>query len=101
MLPPPQSISSKKKGKKRGRYPKKDYISEAKQKISMNNWQDVNSSFGEALCSLDDAQIAARAVDEDMMAMSVSEGALVMIVADQRHRIDSRTFTRVVIDYTA
>ena len=70
MLPPPQPPA--KKSKKRGRQSKKDYINESKQKLSMNNWHDINSTTGEALGCLEDKNASQVAVDEDLMVMRVS-----------------------------
>ncbi|TIA70302.1 hypothetical protein E3P91_03158 [Wallemia ichthyophaga] len=83
-LPPPQSTASK--NKKRGRYPRKDHINHDKQKVSMNNWHDLNSMFGEPLSSIEDVQLARQAVDEDMMAMNV--GGVRVVGAQLTHRQD-------------
>ncbi|EIM21730.1 hypothetical protein WALSEDRAFT_32332 [Wallemia mellicola CBS 633.66] len=91
LLPPPiLPTANQKKGKKRGRHSKKDYINEAKQKVSVNTWQDINSSFGEALSNLDDVQLSSQAVDEDLLVMREKHQEL----TTHRDRLHSTTDTQ-------
>lgn len=76
----PVSNGRGRRGKKRSKgTQRKNGVEERNKTTSFITWEDVNSSYGEPLGSLEDNQLSSQTLEEDLEAMRVSNLNLFII----------------------